>query len=135
MTIRRSRAGLVAPLPLLVLFGLFVAAIVYLVAASLTRRDAPVFSISPGNRERAANWRTVGDTLTIDATDGDRWQYVSLARGRVLAPPDTVGWDIAVQRYRVISATSVAIADLGATTFGGARMSSSASFVSTISGT
>ena len=135
MTIRRTRAGLAAPLPLLVLFGLFVAAIVYLVAASLTRRDAPVFSISPANRERAPNWRTAGDTLTIDATDGDRWQYVSLARGRVLAPPDTAGWDIAVQRYRVITATSVAIADLGATTFEGARLSSAATFVSTTSGT
>jgi hypothetical protein len=37
-----TRGGLAAPLPLLVVFGLFLAAIGYLVAASLTRRSAPV---------------------------------------------------------------------------------------------
>lgn len=106
-----------APLPLLVVFGLFLAAIAYLVAASLTRRTAPVYSISPRERERPAHWKTVGDTLTIDATDGDRWQYVSLARGQVLTPPDTIGWEIAVQRYRVITPPGAMIADVGRVTF------------------
>jgi hypothetical protein len=53
--------------------------------------------------------------LTIDASDGDRWQYVSLAHGRVLAPPDTADWDLAVQRYRV--RTAGALADAGAVPF------------------
>ena len=110
-------AGVVAPLPLLILFGAFLAAIGYLVASSLTRRSAPVFSISPRERARATLWQTVGDTLTIDATDGDHWQYVSLARGQVLTPPDTSGWEIAVQRYRVITPPGGAIADLGRVTF------------------
>src|SRR5205814_8847849 len=87
----RPRAGLAAPLPLFLLFGLFLAAIVYLVAASLTRRSAPVFQPSPRTRTRSANWERLGDTLTIDATDGDRWQYVSLSRGRVLHRPYTAG--------------------------------------------
>lgn len=103
----------------------------YLVASSLTRRTAPVYSISPHGRARAAQWETVGDTLTIDATDGDRWQYVSLARGQVLTPPDTSGWEIAVQRYRMITPTSGAIADLGRVPFEQARLASTASFVST----
>ena len=118
---RRSRRGLAAPLPLLLVFGLFLAAIVYLVASSLTRRNAPVFDISPVDRSRRDNWRTVGDTLTIDATDGDRWQYVSLTRGRVLTVPDTSGWELAVQRYRVITPASGALADVGAESFDNAR--------------
>ena len=113
------------------MFALFLAAIAYLVAASLTRRSAPVYSISPHERTRPPNWETVGDTLTVDATDGDRWQYVSLARGRVLTLPDTSGWDIAVQRYRVITPATGAVADLGRIPFEQARSASSASFVAT----
>lgn len=120
-----------APLPLLIVFGLFLAAIGYLVAASLTRRSAPVYSISPRERVRPARWETVGDTLTIDATDGDHWQYVSLARGQVLTPPDTSGWDIAVQRYRMITPPYGAIADLGGVPFERAPLAGAASFVPT----
>src|SRR2546423_8279848 len=86
----RPRAA-IAPIPLLLLFGAFLAAIVYLVAASLTRRDAPVFPISPRERTRATNWERVGDMLTVDATDGERWQYVSLESGRVLKQHDKAG--------------------------------------------
>lgn len=113
----RRPGGFVAPLPLLILFGAFLAAIVYLVAASLTRRSAPVFSVSPRTRTRSANWQRVGDTLTIDATDGDRWRYVSLTQGRVLALPDTSGWELGVQRYRVITPPNGAIADVGLKSF------------------
>jgi hypothetical protein len=119
------------PIPLLVLFGAFIVAIVYIVAASFVRREAPVFPASPLERTRAANWQRVGDTLTIDASDGDRWQYVSLVRGRLLVPPDTAGWDIAVQRYRVITPTSAGIADLGAESFDSARVDASSRFVPT----
>ena len=120
-----------APLPLLVVFGLFLAAIGYLVAASLTRRSAPVYSISPRERVRSAQWEAVGDTLTVDATDGDQWQYVSLARGKVLTAPDTSGWELAVQRYRMITPPSGAIADLGRVPFERAALTGAASFVAT----
>ena len=113
------------------MFALFLGAIAYLVAASLTRRNAPVYSISPYERARPAKWQTVGDTLTVDATDGDRWQYVSLARGHVLTPPDTSGWDIAVQRYRVITPVTGAVADLGRIPFEQTHSATGATFVST----
>jgi hypothetical protein len=129
-----TRRAIIAPLPLLVFFGVFLVAIIYLVAASLTRREAPVFPISPVNRTRAVNWERAGDTLTIDATDGDRWQYVSLARGRVLVPPDTTNWDIAIQRYRVITSPNGSIADLGASTFEAAHSTSSVGFTPTTYG-
>ena len=127
-------AARAAPLPLLVLFGLFLTAIGYLVASSLTRRNAPVFAISPHERARNAHWETVGDTLTIDATDGDRWQYVSLARGQVLTPPDTSGWDVAVQRYRLITPAAGAVADLGRVPFERTQSGTSPAFVSTTFG-
>ena len=131
----RARVGLAAPIPLLVLFGAFLAAIVYLVATSLTRRDAPVFPVSALARTRAANWRGVGDTITIDATDGDRWQYVSLAMGHVLSPPDTAGWELAVQRYRVITPKDGAIADAGVSPFEHVVIPGNASFVATTTAT
>ncbi|HZI42484.1 MAG TPA: HmuY family protein [Gemmatimonadaceae bacterium] len=126
-----TRSGLAAPLPLLILFGLFLAAIAYLVSASLVRRDAPVFSATPPNHTRGANWERVGDTLTVDASDGDRWVYVSFAQGRVLVAPDTAGWDVAVQRYRVITPPAGAIADLGTAPFASGAVLSGAPFVST----
>jgi len=130
-TARERRDGIVAPIPLLLLFGAFLAAIVYLVAASLTRRNAPVFPASPLERIRAANWERVGDTLTIDASDGDSWVYVSLARGRALVMPDTAGWEIATQRYRVITPAQGTIADLGTVSFDSAAVRTNAHFVST----
>jgi hypothetical protein len=96
----------VAPLPLVIGFGVFVVAMAYLVTSSLTRRAAPTFAPTVDAR---------GDTLTVDATDADRWRYVSLTRGRVLAPPDTAAWEIAVRRYNVVAKGDVA--DLGPAAF------------------
>ena len=96
---QRPRAAS-APLPLLMGFGLFVATLVYLVAVSLTRRDAPVYTPSSAARARPADWVRAGDTLTIDATDGDRWHFVSLTEGRLLTGSDTARWQLAARRYR-----------------------------------
>ena len=129
------RGGLIAPLPLLLLFGAFLAAMVYLVAASLTRRTAPVFPPSPPGRVRAADWERVGDTLTVDATDGDRWRYVSLARGGVLTGADTAQGEIGIQRYRIITPPGGAIADLGVGSFEAARVTPATVWASTTAGT
>jgi hypothetical protein len=90
----------------LIIFAAFLVAIGYIVASSLTRRTAPTFAPSLEAR---------GDTLTVDATDGDRWRYVSLTRGRVLSLPDTAGWEIAVRRYNLIANGDVV--DLGPALF------------------
>ena len=98
---RRAR-GAAAPLPLLIGFAVFLVAMGYLLAASVTRRSARTFKAGVEAR---------GDTLTVDATHGQAWRYVSLARGRVLSSPDTAGWDIAVRRYNLIANGDVV--DLG----------------------
>ena len=116
------RRGASTPIPLIAGFGLFLVAIVYLLAASFSRRTAPVFAPSPAERVRAAGWERTGDTLTIDATDGERWRYVSLTLGRVLAPPDTSGWELAAQRYRLMAPGG--IQDLGEASFAAANAGS-----------
>jgi hypothetical protein len=116
------RRGSSTPIPLIAGFGLFVVAIVYLVAASFSRRAAPVFAPSPAERVRAAGWERTGDTLTIDATDSERWRYVSLTLGRVLTPPDTGAWELAIQRYRLRAPGS--IQDLGDVRFATANAAS-----------
>jgi hypothetical protein len=99
---RRART----PVPLVLGFAAFLIAMGYLLAASLTRRSAPTFVPAAVAR---------GDTLTVDATDGRAWRYVSLTRGRVLAPPDTGEWEIAVRRYNLIANGDVV--DLGPAVF------------------
>jgi hypothetical protein len=128
MTASASRsAGARAPLPLLAGFALFVAGLAYLVVMSLTRRDAPVFAPSAMARARGANWERVGDTLTLDATDSDRWRYASLSSGRPLAGPDTAGWELAARRFNINVAGPVA--DLGPVPFAEARLTPSASYL------
>jgi hypothetical protein len=96
-------------------FTLFAAAMVYLVASSLGGRSAPEFDPTPPGRARLGGASRDVDTLTIDARDGHRWQFVTLTAHALLTPPDTTGWDLAVRRHRIIG--SGLIADLGALAF------------------
>ena len=98
---RRQSSNARAPLPLLIGFGLFVLGLGYMVAASLARRDVAVFTPSPPSRVRAASWTRTGDTLTLDAGDGERWRFASLTRGRALDGADSTAWEIGARRYRV----------------------------------
>jgi hypothetical protein len=103
------------PLPLLVGFAVFLLVMGYLVASSFTRRSAPTFAPTAEGRVRAPGWERAGDTITVDATDGNDWRYVSLTVGRVLTVPDTAGWEIAVRRYNLVPRWPAA--DLGAADF------------------
>ena len=120
------------PRPLFALFALFVAALGYLVASSLARRDAPVYAPSPATRVRSADWARTGDVVTIDASDGDRWRYVSLSEGHVLHGPDTARWELAARRYRITVAG--ALADLGNVPFEHARVDRATRFVQSRAG-
>src|SRR5258705_76118 len=127
MTDGSRRRAARAPLPLLIVFALFVAALAYMVAASLARRSAPVFAPTSATRARAASWMRVGDTLTLDATDGTRWRYASLATGRTLGGAEDGRWELAARRYRVTVAG--AVADLGTTPFETARLGPTSNFI------
>jgi hypothetical protein len=116
-----------APLPLLIGFALFVAGLAYMVVASLARRDGAVFTPSPPARARSADWARGGDTLTLDAADGEQWRFASLTMGRALVGADTVRWELAARRYRVTVAG--ALADLGPVPFAQARVDRTTRFV------
>jgi outer membrane protein assembly factor BamB len=124
----RGRSGARPPLPLSIGFAVFVLGLGYMVAASLARRDAPVFAPSSSVRVRPASWTRSGDTLTLDATDGERWRFASLAIGRPLTGADTTRWQLAARRYRITVAG--ALADLGPVPFASARVGPSTRFIS-----
>jgi hypothetical protein len=119
--------GARAPLPLLIGFAVFVLGLGYMVVASLARREVAAFTPSPRTRARSPGWERTGDTLTLDAGDGDRWRFASLAMGRALVGADTTTWELAARRYRVTVAG--ALADLGPVPFALARVTGTTQFV------
>jgi hypothetical protein len=128
MTDRSNRA----PFALLLGFALFVAALGYIVASSVARREAPTFEPSPVVTMPQASDTVVVDTVTIDARDANAWRYFDFATGSVIVPPDTAGWDIAFRRFHVMVAG--AAADLGAVAFDLVTTVPSAGFVVNSSG-
>jgi hypothetical protein len=115
---RMSRRGVTAaPVLLYGLFGVFVAATAYLIASSLTRRSVLTYAPTPASAGPAQDSGRRGaraiDTLTIDATNADRWTYVSLTRRAVLPSADSAGWELAVRRYQVRA--SGRVSDAGVT--------------------
>jgi hypothetical protein len=104
------------PIPLIVGFVLFLIAIVYLVVPSLTRPHVPTFDLAPRGVAQPNGRTWPIDTVTVDASDARTWRFFDFARGSIVTPPDTSGWDLAVRRYHIIAHD--AIADLGATSFG-----------------
>jgi hypothetical protein len=80
-------------------FGLFVAVLIYLVAASLKRRSAPEFSVSPVGVPLTRS--DSGITVTLDARDENAWRYLDLDRAIALPPGDSSDWDLAVRRFHI----------------------------------
>jgi len=85
-------------------FVVFLAVLAYLLVSSLTRRSAPAFSPSPVGVPLGAGSTGGPDTVTVDARDESEWRYLDLDLRRVLAPGDSTGWDLAMQRFRIRAA-------------------------------
>jgi hypothetical protein len=94
----------------------FVGLVVVIVSATLTEHEAPMFEPTPVEPWATPPTSIVLDTITIDARDPDQWVFVDFMRQSVVYPPDTLGWDLAFRRFRVIA--SGIVADLGLTTLG-----------------
>ncbi len=102
------------PLPLAIVFVLFVVVLGYVITRSLVRRDSPTFTLrSP--RPSGLTQPGPPDTVTIDTADPEVWRYVDLDRGRYLVPPDTAAWDLALRRYQL--RTRGAMPDTGSVPF------------------
>lgn len=89
------------PLGIIAVFGLFLLAVGYVIAASLARREQPTFVPSVVAPRPLPPGSSVVDTLTVDARDAVRWTYVDLARRSVVEAPDTAGWDLAFRRFYI----------------------------------
>lgn len=100
--------GAALPFPLVAGFVLFVGVIAWLVGASFVRRDVAAFAPDPPRPGAVPVTAYVEDTITVDARDATAWQFVDLARGTVLPPPDTQGWDVAVRRFHLVSSGGAA---------------------------
>jgi hypothetical protein len=111
---RRPDTGAV-PAGLVIVVALFLTAIAYIVASSLTRRSQPVYEPSPIAPRPIPPGSTVVDTLTIDARHETTWRFVDFDRRSEVVPPDTVGWDLAFRRFHIIAAD--AVLDLGPAEF------------------
>lgn len=113
-------------------FALFVVAIVFLVGSSLARRDVPSFLPTPAGRSVPALGEGAIDTLTVDASAEDAWRHVSLERGTVVSPDDTLSWDVALRRHHMI--VGDAIADLGMVKFDSIRRAPLAGYIANRAG-
>ena len=114
MAMSNPRRG--TPALLLGGFVAFLVAIAYLIVSSLARPNVTSFAPTPPSHARPAGDGPREDTVTVDASDSHAWRFFDFARGALVAPPDTAGWDLAVRRYHIIAHD--AIADVGVTTFG-----------------
>lgn len=108
------------------IFALFLAAIVYIIASSVSRRDAPTYAPSPIAPRPLIDTMII-DTITVDARDAQRWAFVDFDRQSVVLPPDTAGWDLAIRRFHIIA--SDAIADLGEVAFDSVHEAPESGFV------
>ena len=77
--------------------GALVAVAVVLVGLSLRRPDVPEYPPTPA--EGSGEVGTGPRILTVDASDPDRWRYVSLARGSVVEYTSDTEWDLAFRRF------------------------------------
>jgi len=108
--------------PAAVLGTVLIAAII-LVGASLRRPPIDGFAPTTQPIEAAGRLR-----FTINATDPDRWVFFDFDSGRAVERPGPTDWDIAFQRFRVITnggpsfAGDGAAADLGEVAFDSASV-------------
>jgi hypothetical protein len=96
------RRGSSVPAWLIAAGLLFLLATSVLVVSSV-RRDPP--RGHPISRLDALPEPTslVGDrVITLDARDPSRWTRLDLSRGALVEAGDTLGWDLAVRRFRIV---------------------------------
>ncbi|HEX9633067.1 MAG TPA: hypothetical protein VGA02_11460 [Gemmatimonadales bacterium] len=87
------------PVLLVVAAMVFVAFLALLLAQSLAPKRVETFTLGAHTPRPLAAGRT--DTVTLDVRDSERWHYLDLDRGLLLAPPDSHGWDLAARRFQL----------------------------------
>lgn len=70
-----------------------------LLVQSLLPRRIETFALDTHPPRLAVPGRT--DTVTLDVRDEAVWRYLDLDEGKLLAFPDTQGWDLAARRFQL----------------------------------
>ena len=123
---RSSRRAVVA---LVAVLTAFIMALGFIVAGSLAPRRLVEFSLTVHVPRSAIPDSLVWDTVTVDAAAEDRWRFFDFATGVPVEPPNTVGWDLAFSRFRVVPAD--AALDLGPVAFATVHWAPSEGFIAT----
>ncbi len=76
-------------------------ALTAVVAWSLLRPDPPVYDVTVRTPVEVGGARIEG-RVTLDGRDERRWSYFDFSRNAPVETPDSLGWDLAVRRTRII---------------------------------
>lgn len=86
-----------------VIAAVLVVATVVLVALSLRRPAVGEYVPTPAQPREIGPELVGPDTVTVDASDPDRWVFFDFSRGSVIEEPAPTGWDLAFRRFHVIA--------------------------------
>lgn len=90
------------PWPLTILLGLFLLAVVLLVASSLTRPAVPGFEPTTEAPAAPPDRGVREGTYTVDARSGDHWVFFDFSRASVVDGGGGDGWDLAFRRFHIV---------------------------------
>lgn len=112
-------------------FGVFLVIVAFLIAPTFRKTEIDTFKPRVVGIAVPTAPGTV-DTVTVDAGSDRAWRFFDFERGLVSDPPDTAGWDLALQRFHLIP--SGEIANLGRTSFDALHTPPDTGYVRTIMG-
>ncbi len=117
-----------ATVTLWVLLGAFALLMASIVVGALRRPAVTERAITPPAPAGVGDTLVGPATVTLDATDDDRWTFFDFSRNAAVANPGPLAWDLAVRRFHLIAnggpgfAGQGGIADLGPAAFDTVRV-------------
>lgn len=86
----------------------WIAAVVVVAVAFVTAtvgqpRDVEAFTPTPPEPVEVGERLWGPHTVTVDASDPERWRYFAFARGSVVDGPGPAEWDLAFRRFHVVA--------------------------------
>lgn len=76
---------------------------VAMIAVSLTRPEVSEFEPTPVEAVPAGDTLVGPRTVTVDASDSERWRYFSFREGTLVEEPGPTEWDLAFRRFHIVA--------------------------------
>lgn len=74
-----------------------------MIAVSLTRPEVSEFEPTPVEAVPAGDTLVGPRTVTVDASDSERWRYFSFREGTLVEEPGPAEWDLAFRRFHIVA--------------------------------